>query len=63
MGGPSTSRIDALLADLTLEEKAALMTGRGLWDANPVERLGIPALRVTDGPNGEIGRASCRERG
>ena len=55
MGGPSTSRIDALLADLTLEEKAALMTGRGLWDANPVERLGIPALKVTDGPNGARG--------
>ena len=55
MGGPSTSRIDTLLADLTLEEKAALMTGRGLWDANPVERLGIPALKVTDGPNGARG--------
>ena len=55
MEGPSTSRIDTLLADLTLEEKAALMTGRGLWDTNPVERLGIPALKVTDGPNGARG--------
>ncbi|HJO20436.1 MAG TPA: glycoside hydrolase family 3 N-terminal domain-containing protein, partial [Acidimicrobiales bacterium] len=55
MGEPATDCIDALLADLTVEEKAALMTGRGIWDANPVERLGIPALRVTDGPNGARG--------
>jgi beta-glucosidase len=55
MGASSTARIAALLADLTTEEKAALMTGRGIWDTNPVERLGIPALKVTDGPNGARG--------
>ena len=44
-----------LLADLTLEEKADLMTGRGLWDATPVDRLRIPALNVTAGPNGARG--------
>ena len=55
MGVPPTARIDILLTELTLEEKAALMTGRGIWDANPVERLGIPALKVTDGPNGARG--------
>ncbi|MBC8365245.1 MAG: glycoside hydrolase family 3 C-terminal domain-containing protein [Actinobacteria bacterium] len=55
MGETAANRIDALMADLTLEEKAALMTGRGIWDSNPVERLGIPALKVTDGPNGARG--------
>lgn len=48
-------RIEALLSELTVAEKADLMTGRGIWDANGVERLGIPALKVTDGPNGARG--------
>ncbi len=31
------------------------MTGRGPWDVQPVERLGIPSLKVTDGPAGARG--------
>lgn len=42
----------ALLAQLTLEEKAALLDGSDFWHTEPVERLGIPALMVTDGPHG-----------
>ncbi|MEZ0164255.1 glycoside hydrolase family 3 C-terminal domain-containing protein [Kineococcus sp. LSe6-4] len=41
-----------LLAELTLEEKAALLDGSDFWHTEPVERLGIPALMVTDGPHG-----------
>ena len=46
---------ELLLEKMTLEEKVSLMTGRGIWDANPVDRLEIPALKVTDGPNGARG--------
>ncbi len=41
-----------LLAELTVEEKAALLDGSDFWHTEPVERLGIPALMVTDGPHG-----------
>ncbi|MEW1957370.1 glycoside hydrolase family 3 C-terminal domain-containing protein [Kineococcus sp. NPDC059986] len=41
-----------LLAELTVEEKAALLDGSDFWHTEPVERLGVPALMVTDGPHG-----------
>ncbi|MFI7543416.1 glycoside hydrolase family 3 C-terminal domain-containing protein [Actinoplanes sp. NPDC049599] len=44
--------IPALLAALTLEEKAALLDGADFWRTQPVERLGIPGIMVTDGPHG-----------
>ncbi len=37
---------------MTLEEKAALCTGASGWTTTPVERLGIPAMLVSDGPHG-----------
>ena len=50
-----SKRLEHLLAELTLEEKASLMSGKGAWDVLPVERLGIPSLKVTDGPAGARG--------
>ncbi len=48
-------KIDALLQELTLTEKASLLAGADMWHTIPVERLGIPALQVSDGPNGVRG--------
>jgi beta-glucosidase len=48
-------RIDELLATLTLEEKASIVAGIDLWHTPAVERAGVPALKVTDGPNGARG--------
>lgn len=50
-------RVAPLLAQLTLEEKASLLAGADLWHTLPIPRLGIGALRVTDGPNGARGTA------
>jgi beta-glucosidase len=44
--------VEGILAALTLEEKAALCLGSDFWHTAPVERLGMPALMVCDGPHG-----------
>ena len=50
-----SERIEKLLVELTLDEKAALVAGIDLWHGPGVHRLGIPALKVTDGPSGARG--------
>jgi beta-glucosidase len=44
--------INELIANMTLDEKAALCTGAGPWSTTPIMRLGIPPLFVSDGPHG-----------
>ena len=46
---------EELLDDLSLEEQVSILAGDGLWSVNPIERLGIGTLRVTDGPSGARG--------
>ncbi|HZS77954.1 MAG TPA: glycoside hydrolase family 3 C-terminal domain-containing protein [Ktedonobacteraceae bacterium] len=52
------SFIQDLLAQMTLEEKVAMLAGTNMWYTVPVERLGIPSLKMTDGPNGARGAGS-----
>ncbi len=44
--------IQSIIAQMTLEEKAALCTGASAWTTTPIERLGVPELFVADGPHG-----------
>lgn len=41
-----------LISQMTLEEKASLMSGANFWNTKPVDRLGIPGMMLTDGPHG-----------
>ncbi|KAJ5589944.1 Beta-glucosidase [Penicillium hetheringtonii] len=47
--------IESILKELTGEEKIALLTGDDFWHTVPIPRLGIPSIRVSDGPNGVRG--------
>ena len=44
-----------LVEEMTLDEKASLTAGVDMWTTAGVPRLGIPPVRVTDGPNGARG--------
>lgn len=44
-----------LIEEMTFEEKISLLAGKDLWHTTSIDRLGIPSLRVTDGPNGARG--------
>lgn len=47
--------VDELVAELTLEEKVSLLGGTDWWHTAAVERLGIPPLKMSDGPAGVRG--------
>ncbi|PGH27118.1 hypothetical protein AJ80_01074 [Polytolypa hystricis UAMH7299] len=50
--------VEKVLSELTLSEKVALTAGLDFWHTVPVPRLGIPSLRMSDGPNGIRGTKS-----
>ncbi|KAH6686401.1 glycoside hydrolase superfamily [Plectosphaerella plurivora] len=47
--------VDALLGQMTLEEKILLLAGKNFWETHEIPRLDIPSVKVTDGPSGARG--------
>jgi len=44
--------VKSMLAQLTVQEKAALCSGKDFWFLKGVEKLGLPEMMLTDGPHG-----------
>jgi beta-glucosidase len=51
----SESKIVALVDAMTIEEQVSLLTGNNFWTTVPIERLGIPSIKVSQGPNAARG--------
>lgn len=41
-----------ILKKMTLEEKAAFLSGKNEWQSRDISRLGIPSIFCSDGPHG-----------
>lgn len=44
--------VEKLLSEMTLEEKASLLSGADFWHTKSIERLEVPNVMVSDGPHG-----------
>lgn len=51
----TTFDVEHVLSNLTIQEKTALLSGIDFWHTAPVHRLGVPSIRLSDGPNGVRG--------
>lgn len=41
-----------IIEKMTIEEKAAVLSGKNVWQSRNIERLGIPSIFCADGPHG-----------
>lgn len=47
--------VDELVSKLSLDEKVLLLGAPNWWNTNKIERVGVPSVRMSDGPNGVRG--------
>ncbi|OJJ02311.1 hypothetical protein ASPVEDRAFT_41806 [Aspergillus versicolor CBS 583.65] len=47
-----TFDVDYVLANISDQDKIALLAGIDFWHTHPIPEFNVPSVRVTDGPNG-----------
>ncbi|KAL4810909.1 glycosyl hydrolase family 3 N terminal domain-containing protein [Aspergillus unguis] len=47
-----TFDVDHVLANISDQDKIALLSGIDFWHTHPIPEFNVPSVRVTDGPNG-----------
>ncbi|KAL1708539.1 glycoside hydrolase family 3 protein, partial [Schizophyllum commune] len=52
---PPDFDIDEVISKLSVSQKVKLLCGKGWWHTEPVPEVGIPSMRMSDGPNGVRG--------
>lgn len=45
-------KIEEIISNLSLEDKASLCSGKGSWNTKAIKEAGIPEILMTDGPHG-----------
>ncbi|MCP4226721.1 MAG: beta-glucosidase, partial [Actinomycetia bacterium] len=57
-----TNEPSSVSSSLTLEEKVTLVSGQDVWRTSAITRLGLGAIKVTDGPVGARGDSTTGAR-
>jgi beta-glucosidase len=50
---PLENRIEQLISQMNIEEKISMIAGIDSWHTRDIQHLGIPSIKVTDGPHGD----------
>ena len=45
-------KYSSIIEKMTIEEKAAILSGKNVWQSRNIDRLGIPSIFCADGPHG-----------
>ena len=52
VGWKTVMKQQKLVEKMTIEEKAAILSGKTVWQTREIDRLSIPSIFLSDGPHG-----------
>ena len=52
VGWKTIMKQQKLVEKMTIEEKAAILSGKTVWQTREIDRLSIPSIFLSDGPHG-----------